>query len=232
MARMTPPDRVEKLLGAAAAAFVENGFHRTQMDDVANRLGVSKGTIYRSVDSKEALFAAVLEHGDTPEDLPEHAQIDPDRLDQVSKTLRNDLSIAVTNLQLAAAVAQPAKQTSATDFGTTIERLTVGVYEMMAKHRIRIMVLDRCAAELPELAGDWYEQGRYALVDLWSRYLTQHDKYVDASVDHEVLARTIVELTTLWAVKIAWDPAPRPYPTDMARSCAAMVHNLTTGRHT
>ena len=48
MPRVTPPDRCAKLLDAAAAAFVEHGFHRTQMDDVAERLGVSKGTIYRS----------------------------------------------------------------------------------------------------------------------------------------------------------------------------------------
>jgi AcrR family transcriptional regulator len=219
------------LLGAAAAAFVENGFHRTLMDDVANRLGVSKGTVYRSVASKEALFAAVLEHGDTPGRLPEHGQIDPDQLDQVSAKLRNKLSFAVLNLELAAAVAQPAKRTNATAFETTTERLTVGVYEMMAKHRIRIMVLDRCAGELPDLAGDWYEQGRYALVDLWSSYLTQNRKHVDAGIDQEVLARTIVELITLWAVKMAWDQAPRPYPTDMAHSCAAMVRNLAIGRH-
>ena len=34
------------------------------MDDIAERLGVSKGTIYRSVDSKESLFATVIEWGD------------------------------------------------------------------------------------------------------------------------------------------------------------------------
>jgi hypothetical protein len=61
----TPP-----LLDAAAAAFVEHGFHRAQMDDVAERLGVSKGTIYRTVDSKDALFAATIAWADTPDDAP------------------------------------------------------------------------------------------------------------------------------------------------------------------
>ena len=70
MPRVTPSDRIPKLLDAAAAAFVEHGFHRTQMDDVAERLGVSKGTIYRTVDSKEALFAAVVEWGDNPDEVP------------------------------------------------------------------------------------------------------------------------------------------------------------------
>jgi AcrR family transcriptional regulator len=58
--RTTPSDRLPKLLDAAAATFVEHGFQRTQMDDIADRLGVSKGTIHRSIDSKESLFAAVL----------------------------------------------------------------------------------------------------------------------------------------------------------------------------
>ena len=65
MPRTTPADRLPKLLDAAAAAFVEHGFHRTQMDDVAERLGVSKGTIYRTVDSKESLFAAVIAWSET-----------------------------------------------------------------------------------------------------------------------------------------------------------------------
>ena len=70
MPRTTPSDRLVKLLDAAAAAFVEHGFQRTQMDDIAERLGVSKGTVYRAVDSKDTLFAAVIAWGDTPDDLP------------------------------------------------------------------------------------------------------------------------------------------------------------------
>ena len=46
MPRATPADRHAKLLDAAAAAFVEHGFHRTQMDDVAERLGVTKEWVW------------------------------------------------------------------------------------------------------------------------------------------------------------------------------------------
>jgi hypothetical protein len=44
-----------------------------------------------------------------------------------------------------------------------------------------------------------------------------------------VLARTIVELVVLWAVKMPWDPSPRPYPTDTGPACAAMVRRLVVG---
>ena len=71
------PQVVEKLIEVAAAAFVENGFQRTQMDEVAVRLGVSKGTIYGSVDSKESLLAAVLTYVDTPHALPDIGPFEP-----------------------------------------------------------------------------------------------------------------------------------------------------------
>lgn len=229
MARATPADRLEKLLEVAAGAFVEHGFHRTQMDDIATGLGVSKGTIYRSVDSKESLLAAVLNFADTPERLPPQGPLEPTELRQVSSTLRDQLTTSVGSLTLVAAAAKPPDGLTAATFGAEIRHTALDLYEMMAAHRIRIMVLDRCAAELPDLAGDWYDAGRYALVDLWADYLARRVKYIGANVDRDVLARTIVELVTLWAVKMPWDPAPRPYPTDMAHQCATLIHNLVTG---
>ena len=229
MARQTPPDRLEKLLVVGAAAFVEHGFRRTQMDDIAAGLGVSKGTIYRSVDSKEALLAAVLDFADTPERLPRNGPIEANELAHVSSTLSEELTRAASDLELAAAVAAPAKRLTTSAFVAEIERMALDLYRVMDTHRIRIMVLDRCASEIPELAGDWYGSGRYAVVDLWAAYLGQHSKHVDSTVDREALARTIVELITLWAVKMPWDPAPRPYPTDMAPTCAVMIRNLVTG---
>ena len=63
----TPADRQkerevkrEAVLRAAAQAFNENGFHKTSLDDVAERLNVSKPTIYYYVKNKdEILFECV-----------------------------------------------------------------------------------------------------------------------------------------------------------------------------
>jgi AcrR family transcriptional regulator len=228
MVRRTPPDRLEKLIEVAAAAFVEHGFQRTQMDDIASRLGVSKGTVYGSVDSKESLLAAVLIYGDTPDELPDAGPLEPTGLAEVSSTLGDTLSRAIAGLELTTMVSGPVATSGATS-GAEVECATIDLYEMMAAHRIRVMVLDRCAAELPELAGDWYESGRYAVVDLWREYLDRRSAQIGSDVDRDVLARTIVELITMWAVKMPWDPAPRPYPADMAASCAAMIRHLVNG---
>lgn len=50
----------QRILDAASALFLEFGFRRTTMEDVARRIGVSRMTIYRYHTDKTALFQAVL----------------------------------------------------------------------------------------------------------------------------------------------------------------------------
>ncbi|MCI0565036.1 MAG: TetR/AcrR family transcriptional regulator, partial [Nitrososphaera sp.] len=48
----------EKIIQAAIASFAQTGFDRTKMEDIAKRLGLSKGTIYLYFEGKEDLFLA------------------------------------------------------------------------------------------------------------------------------------------------------------------------------
>ena len=52
--------RPQELLEAALALFVERGYAATRTDEVAERAGVSKGTLYLYFPSKEELFKAVV----------------------------------------------------------------------------------------------------------------------------------------------------------------------------
>jgi len=54
--------RPAELLEAALALFVEKGFAATRIEEVAQRAGVSKGTLYLYYTSKEELFKAVIWH--------------------------------------------------------------------------------------------------------------------------------------------------------------------------
>lgn len=230
MPRTTPPDRLSKLLDAAASAFVEHGFQRTQMDDIADRLGVSKGTIYRAVESKEALFAAVIHAADHPPADTSTVEIDAvGGLTEIAGSLRAELTSAVAALELTSLVTTRAKLRTGASFAEEVERVAVGVFGVLQRRRVAVMVLDRCAGEIPELTTLWFGEGRYALVDLWAAYLDLRARHITAGVDRDVLARTIVEVLTIWAVKMPWDPAPRPYVADPAQACAAMIRNLVIG---
>ncbi len=59
-------DRPQEITAAAFAAFAENGFTATKVEDVARRAGVSKGLLYLYFDTKEALFKAVIRSVVTP----------------------------------------------------------------------------------------------------------------------------------------------------------------------
>src|SRR5207237_6556739 len=52
----------EKIIQAAIESFAQTGFDRTKMEDIANRVGLSKGTIYIYFKSKEDLFLAICDH--------------------------------------------------------------------------------------------------------------------------------------------------------------------------
>ena len=65
----SPPRRAEKkalsrrrIVDAAREVFFRDGFMEANLDEVAKRAGVAKGTLYRYFDSKAELYVAVLAH--------------------------------------------------------------------------------------------------------------------------------------------------------------------------
>lgn len=55
--------REVEILGAAAKFFAEHGFANTQIQGIAEHLGISHGTVYSYFETKEALFLATVERG-------------------------------------------------------------------------------------------------------------------------------------------------------------------------
>jgi AcrR family transcriptional regulator len=55
--------RKAEILEVAAAVFAEFGFANTQVQEIADRLGVGNGTVYRYFPTKEKLFIATVENG-------------------------------------------------------------------------------------------------------------------------------------------------------------------------
>jgi len=55
--------RKEQILTATKHIFAQNGFRRTQLDQIAAYLNVGKGTLYRYFRDKKSLFLAVFEQG-------------------------------------------------------------------------------------------------------------------------------------------------------------------------
>jgi AcrR family transcriptional regulator len=60
--RSERPERYEAILQAACAEFAQRGFERGNVNAIAEKAGVAKGTIYNYADSKEALFLQTVEY--------------------------------------------------------------------------------------------------------------------------------------------------------------------------
>src|SRR5919112_1708002 len=58
--RRLPEERPKQILDAALAVFAERGLSAARLEDIAQRAGVSKGTIYLYFANKEELFREVV----------------------------------------------------------------------------------------------------------------------------------------------------------------------------
>ena len=65
-ARAAPEERQSHILKAALEVFSEHGFAATRIEDVAQRAGVAKGTVYLYFPDKEALFEHMLKSVTAP----------------------------------------------------------------------------------------------------------------------------------------------------------------------
>ena len=94
--------RPAEIVAAAFELFAERGFAATQLDDVAARAGVSKGTLYLYFESKEELFKAVVRESLLPniarvEALVEsHAGPTPELLRRMIETI--GITVATSRL--------------------------------------------------------------------------------------------------------------------------------------
>lgn len=56
MKKHTPDDRRKQILQTAMDVFAEKGFRNTDVQEIADRCSIGKGTVYRYFESKENLF--------------------------------------------------------------------------------------------------------------------------------------------------------------------------------
>jgi AcrR family transcriptional regulator len=209
MSRRTPPDRLEQLVRCATQVFIELGYTRTQMADIADALGVAKGTLYLYVESKEALFDLVVRCADATAP-PEPPKALPIRTPKAGTTLRYVRERLAQNQPLPALVSALSGAGSR-NVRAELATIVRDLYRALYGSRTAIKLLDRCAHDYPELAAVWYDSGRGQLLTALTAYLDarMRQRRLPAR-EPAVLARLIIENAMLWAVHRHWDPAPQP----------------------
>jgi len=214
MPRTIPVDRFQQLARSATEVFIRQGYRRTQMSDVAEAMGVAKGTLYLYVESKEALLDLALRYADHDGEieLPENLPL---------ATPAPGATVAYTRAQFAARAEIPVllaaiDSSSPADVGRELDAITRELFELCRANRRSIKLVDRCAPDHPELGALWFETGRGGLMDSMTRYLQVRPQLTAGYSDVAVLARMIIETISFWAIHRHWDPHPQEIDENVA----------------
>jgi AcrR family transcriptional regulator len=234
--RVIPAGRFAAVVAAAARVFIAHGYQRAQVQDVADVLGLGKGTLYGYASGKAALFAAAVRYADGHEPLPPPADlpIPAPAEGEIAMLVASRLAAEIADMQLTRALNRhpPARA----EVGAELAGIVTDLYQRLAKHRTAIKLVDRCAPELPDLAALWFGAGRQAQAGALATYLTSAQDAGTLSLPGPapLVARTVIELCTLWAVHCHFDPAPAPPgaeavdDTAVAAMLAALIVRATT----
>ena len=219
MARRIPENRFDELVRRATEVFIARGYRMTQMSDVAEAVGVAKGTLYGYVESKDALLFLCLRYADDEEqiELPEKLPLAAPVQGAIGHAVKARLAEEVGLPTLVAALEADRSE----DIRAELVAVIGEFYDLMAVNRHGIKLLDRCI-DHPELENLWQvagrEQPRLALM----RYLESRIAagQVRDVPDLRLATRIVIETCATWAVHIHWDRAPEIYDSDAARANA------------
>jgi AcrR family transcriptional regulator len=215
MARSIPEDRLQRLVEAATTVFIEQGFRHTRMEDVAEVLGIAKGTLYLYVESKEALFDLACRAADRPFEPPKDLPVRSPAPGATLRYIGERLAAGQVMPSLGAALAGPSLPTI-----DELAAIAGDIYDALARSKVGIKLVDRSARDIPELGKLWFGGARTFLVDALSHYLADRIKrgYLRSALDVPIAARFMVETCSFWAVHRHWDSAKQDLSEERARA--------------
>jgi AcrR family transcriptional regulator len=222
VARKAPTDRFEHLIDTATRVFIDGGYKRTQMADIADAMGVAKGTVYLYVESKEALFDLAVRLADVPRPLkpPSNLPVPTPPRDATATYVASELAKSPV-LPLIESLLKKKKRG---DARLELEMFVRELYDNLSRHRHGLKLVDQSAKDLPELAAVWFDTARAGLIEQLTKYLEDRiqARLLRRVPDVRAAARVIIETTVFWAVHRHWDVHPQPIEESAAKE--TVVH--------
>jgi AcrR family transcriptional regulator len=215
VSRRRAPDRLNKILDAALRVFARTGLERSKMSDVAAEAGVSQGTLYNYVESKEALFHLLLDRGlggDLP--APTKLPVRGPSPDVLAARMEEAIGAGFALPKLDEALRRRQVRDPSAELSAIIDEL----FERTEATREAADALERSALDVPELAAVFYGNVRRGLFDRFSRLIE-----IRAASGHyrstqpRVIARMLVETVTMFARHIYNDREPAGFDPAIAR---------------
>ncbi|MCZ6782082.1 MAG: helix-turn-helix domain containing protein [Proteobacteria bacterium] len=220
MARRIPEHRFEDLVNAATEVFIARGYRLTQMSDVAEAVGVAKGTLYGYVEGKEALFALCLRNADRRRPIvrPETLPVPNPRPGELAAWVKQRLADESVTPLLDAALAIERNDDPRRELTEVVREF----YLANSRNHRTIKLVDRCAAEHPEVGEIWQTGAREATRAAFARYIEMRVRagQFRPVQSAQLAARFLIEVVATWAIHIHWDRFPERFDPVEARENA------------
>lgn len=167
MSRVPASERLASIAAAATEVFGRLGYRGTRTADVASRAGMSAGSLFTYVESKEALFHLVFLHGlglltEAPPVLPLGTPGPGETIALLDRALRE---FPEPRLRAALAGDEPA------DVGQELRGIVEERYDLVERYWPLLAVIERCSVELPELGALWFDAARHGYYAELGEYL-------------------------------------------------------------
>jgi AcrR family transcriptional regulator len=194
--------------------FSLKGFRRAQMADIAREMGMSPGSLYNHVESKEALFYLVIDLGFGEQaSRPPSFPVRTPPPGTIAKRVEELFKTAADTPALAAALERPRAEDPSAELDAIVREL----YAISDRTAAATRMLERSSFDLPELADVFYRKVRGRLVSRIARLI---ESRADAGQFRRVpyptvTARLLIETVTWFARNRHGDPASQDI-TDQA----------------
>jgi AcrR family transcriptional regulator len=196
------------MLDAAARVFARHGLKASRMADIAREMGVAHGSLYNYVESKEALFLLLVDQWGAADvtlsgrELP----LRTPPMDSIVSRLKQRVAEAFQLPALEAAL----KRRRPADPYVELEAVVQELFDRTERSRDGATILERSAADVPELFRLFFEQVRRDLFGRMTRYVTTRiQDGVFHAADPQTAARFIIESVTFFARHRFLDPHPQ-----------------------
>jgi AcrR family transcriptional regulator len=214
VARRRPPDRFQQLWDAALRVFASKGLRRARMADIARQMGISPGSLYNYVESKEALFAWLIERGGEPGPVaaPARLPLPAPPPGQLEARLRERLDAGFRLASLDAALARRRVVNARGELAGILREL----WDLVVRTRGPMAAVERSALDLPELFAIWFAGARRAFFARITGYVERRARsgHFRPVGEPAVAARLLIESVVFFARHRHGDPDPGLLPGD------------------
>jgi AcrR family transcriptional regulator len=223
-----------ELAEAATIVFGRQGYRRTRTSEVAAEAGMSSGSVFTYVESKEALFHLVFLHGFGASDeittLPVQTPGPGETVALISQHLRKVETPCLTAALDTRDPDEPHKE---------LEAVIEERYDMLDTLWPLLAVMERSAIDFPELEEFYFRRLRVRYHDRLAQYLDQRgaDGLLRGTSDAALSARIIDETVTWFAWKRHEGRDAQKYDDELARRsvidfvCWAIAGGQDAGGH-